>query len=95
MQSTVQSLSDLTLYAEKMGVRLDDADRFVLPTLSPMEEMSSIHHHIMDKGEEGYCYRGGAPPTLPGPHRWPPSIPTHIYTDGSKTDECVGASMVV
>ena len=61
---------------------------------SPMEETTTILLHIMDKGEESCCCRGGAPPTLPCPHRWPPSILKYsIYTDGSNTDECMGASV--
>ena len=82
----------LNALCQQMGVRLDDADRLVLPTLPPWKKQQTTVNTTWIRGKKAVVAEAelhqhfraliaGLPPSL------------HIYTDGSKTDECVGASV--
>ena len=75
-------------------MRLDDADRLVLPTLPPWKKQATSiitswlrgKKAVVAEAELHQCFWA----LIAG---LPPSLLVHIYTDGSKTDECVGASV--
>ena len=77
---------------QRTNISLDDVDQLVLPTLAPWESPSTTitinwlprHKDTITEAELHQHFRAlvaGLPPSL------------HLYTDGSKTDECVGASV--
>ena len=82
----------LNQLCQQTGLTLDEVDRLVLPTLAPWEPPSTTiitnwlprRKTAVTEAELHQHFRAlvaGLPPSL------------HLYTDGSKTDECVGASV--